>query len=178
VRLVPIVCSAVATMVIGGSAVLLPATSAHAALLQTLTCQGTEFTTFSPSLTKTPTSTYVSSADTFGPCVSTDTSISGGIAYTNESDPSASCESLLSTASGQTDFFWSNGNSSTFTYTRTTTDLNGEIVSTLTGTITGGEFSGNVATEVLVEPTLDLTECQSTGIATASGTATLEILPL
>jgi hypothetical protein len=48
----------------------------------------------------------------------------------------------------------------------------------MTGTITGGEFSGNVATEVLVEPTLDLTECQSTGIATASGTATLEILPL
>lgn len=171
--------SAVATIVIGGGAVMLPAASAHASILQTLTCQGTEFTTFSPALTRTATATFISSADTFGPCVSTDTSISGGLSYTETSDPTASCGTLLSGGSGQTTFLWSNGNSSTFSYSRTTIDLNGEIISTLTGTITSGEFAGNLATEVLVLPTLDLTACESAaGISTASGTATIEILPL
>jgi hypothetical protein len=182
-RLVPIAYSAVATIVIGGSAILLPAASAQAAtqdpqLLGTLTCQGTDFTTFAPSLTSTPTSTLIFGDDTFGPCVSTDTSISGGVDYSQTSDPSASCDTLLAGGSGSTTFFWSNGHSSTFTYKQTTTDVNGEIVSTDTGTITGGEFAGNLATEVLVEPTTDLTECQSSGISTASGTVTLEILPL
>jgi hypothetical protein len=178
-RFARIAYSAVATIVIGSGAVMLPAASAHASILQTLTCQGTEFTTFSPALTKTAAATYISSADTFGPCVSTDTTISGGVAYTESSDPSASCAALLSSGSGETTFFWSNGKSSTFSYTRTTIDLNGEIISTQTGTITSGEFAGNLATEVLVLPTLDLTACESaTGISTASGTATIEILPL
>jgi hypothetical protein len=177
-RFVPIACSALATIVIGGAMAVLPATSAHASFLSTLTCQGTEFTTFSPSLTSTRTATFISSADSFGPCVSTDTSISGGLAYTEESDPTASCQALLETGSGQTTYLWSNGKSSTFSYTRATVDLNGEIITTETGRITSGEFSGNLATAVLVLPTLDLSACQSTGISTASGTATLEILPL
>jgi hypothetical protein len=93
-------------------------------------------------------------------------------------NPSASCETLLSGGSGETNYFWSNGNSSTFSYRSTTIDLNGEIITTETGTITAGEFAGNLATVVLVLPTLDLSACQSTGLSTASGTATLEILPL
>jgi hypothetical protein len=169
----------VATILIGGGAVLLPATSAHALTLGTLTCQGTEFTTFSPSLTQTAASTFISSADTFGPCVSTDRTISGGLAYTEESDASASCSTLLSESSGSTTFLWSNGKSSTFSYNKTTIDVNGEIISTETGTITSGEFAGNLTTEVLVLPTLDLSACESSaGISTASGTATLTILPL
>jgi hypothetical protein len=177
-RFARIAYSVAAAMVLGGGAVLLPAASAHAATLGTLTCQGTEFTTFAPSLTSTPTSTLLFSDDTFGPCVSTDTTISGGIAYSQTADSTASCGTLLSDGSGSTAFFWSNGNSSTFSYTRTTVDLNGEIVSTETGTITSGEFAGNLATEVNVLPTLDLTACQSAGLSSASGTATLEILPL
>jgi hypothetical protein len=198
-RLVPIVYSAVATAVIGGSAVLLPTASAQAAqtahiaqtahaaqtavrhpdsLLSTLTCQGTDFTSFSSPLTTTPTSTLIFSNDTFGPCVSTDTSISGAVAYSQTSVPNATCDSLLSGGSGQTTFFWSNGSNSTFSYTRATVEVNGEIVATETGTITSGEFAGNIATEVLAEPTLDLTACENGGLSSASGTATLEILPL
>jgi hypothetical protein len=56
--------SALATIVIGGGTVLLPAVSAHASILGTVTCEGTEFTTFSPTLTKTPTPTSVSGDDT------------------------------------------------------------------------------------------------------------------
>jgi hypothetical protein len=170
--------SAVAALVIGGGAVLLPAASAQASILQTLTCQGSEFTTFSPSLTTTAATTYISTDDSFGPCASTDTTISGGLAYTQTEDPSASCDTLLGIGSGETTFIWTNGNSSTFSYTKTTTNLNGEIVSTETGPITSGEFAGNLATEVIVLPTLDLSACESGGISTASGSVTLEILPL
>jgi hypothetical protein len=177
-RLFPIACSAAATILVAGAA-LLPAASAQAATLGTLTCQGTDFTTFAPALTSTPTPTLIFGDDTYGPCVSTDTTISGGFDYTQTSNPNASCATLLSGGNGSTTITWNNGNFSTFSYTASTIDVNGEIITTETGTITSGEFAGNLATEVVILPTLDLTACRSgTGLATASGTVTLEILPL
>jgi hypothetical protein len=175
-RLVPIAYSAVATILIGGGAVLLPAAPAHASLA-TLSCQGTQVTAFYPALTRTPTQTYSSSDGAFGSCISTDISIGGAVADAEGVDPAASCDSLLTGGTGQTTFDWNNGNTSVFTYTRTSTDLNGEIVSTETGTITSGEFAGNLATEVIIMPTLDLTACQTSGLPTASGAATFAILP-
>jgi hypothetical protein len=177
-RRVPFAYSAVAALVIGGGVIGGGAASAQASILQTLTCQGSEFTTFSPSLTMTAAATDINTDDSFGPCVSTDTSISGGLAYTQTEDPSASCGTLLGISSGETTFIWTNGNTSTFSYMKTTTNLNGEIVSTETGRITSGEFAGSLTTEVIVLPTLDLSACESGGLPTASGSVTLEILPL
>jgi hypothetical protein len=177
-RLFPIACSTVATILVAAGTALLPAASAQAATLGTLTCQGTEFTTFAPALTSTPTPTLIFSDDTYGPCVSTDTSISGGFDYVQTDNPSASCTTLLSSGNGSATFTWNNGNSTTFSYRATTVDVNGEIITTEIGTITSGEFAGNAATEVIVLPTLDLNACETTGLSTASGTVTLEILPL
>jgi hypothetical protein len=151
---------------------------AQASVMQTLSCQGSEFTMFSPALTTTAAATDIGTDDSFGPCVSTDTSIGGGLACTQTEDPSASCNTLLGISSGETTFIWTNGNTSTFSYMKTTTSLNGEIVSTETGRITSGEFAGNLTSEVFVLPALDLSACESGGLATASGSVTLEILPL
>lgn len=177
-RLVPTVCSVAAAMTLTAGLALLPAASAHAALLGTITCEGSEFQTYGPSLTSTPTSTYIATEDSMGTCVSTDTSLHGGIGYTQATDPTASCDTLLATTTGQTTFIWSDGYYSTFDYTSITTNVNGELVRTETGTIVGGYFEGNIATLVAVLPTLDLSACQSGGISNASGSATLEILPL
>jgi hypothetical protein len=178
-RLTPITYSAAAILLGAGAALLpaLPAISAQAAILGTLTCQGTESITFSPALTPTPKPTWIGTQTTFGPCLSTDTSIHGGLAYGQAASPSASCDTLFTEAPGQATFVWSNDRTSTLSYTRTTDDLNGEIVTTETGVIISGEFARKRVTEVIVLPDLALSSCDKAGLASASGIVTLEILP-
>jgi hypothetical protein len=184
VRLVPIACSAAAILTLGVGTALLPAASAHAQSrglglnLGTLICSGTEDATFSPALTDAQRDTTVTTQDAVGSCVTTDPTISGGEGYTVANKTDASCNILLADADGNTTFIWSNKGYSTFDYTKTTTDLDGEITITETGQIIGGEFEGEIATEVIVLPTLDLTACQSSGISAADGTVVLTILPL
>jgi hypothetical protein len=175
-RITPITYSA-AAILLGAGAALLPAISAQAVTLGTLTCQGTESIAYSPPLTPTPRATKISAETIFGPCVSTDPSISGGLAHVHAVSPSASCDELTK-GTVRTTLTWSNGNTSTFSATRTTDDVNGEVVTTDTGVIVSGEFAGNDATEVVVLPDLDPASCETTGIASASGTATFKILPI
>ncbi len=175
-RITPITYSA-AAILLGAGAALLPAMSVQAATLGTLTCQGTESIAYSPPLTPAPQATKISAETTFGPCVSTDLSIDGGMARVHAVSPSASCDGLTE-GTVKTTITWSNGNTSTFSATRTTDDINGQIVTTDTGVIASGEFAGNKATEVTTLPDLDPAACETTGIASASGTATFEILPI
>jgi hypothetical protein len=84
---------------------------------------------------------------------------------------------LLAGGSGFATFVWSNGQNSTFSYTKTTVDINGQIIATLSGTITSGVFAGEFATKVVVLPTADLTACETGGLSDSNGAITLQIVP-
>jgi hypothetical protein len=178
-RRVPIVCSAAAIAMLSAGAVLLPVGSAHALSLGTLACTGTEQDLYSPALTNTASAgDYVTTQDTVGSCLSTDTSITGGVGYINSIETGISCTTLLASGTGVTTFIWSSGNYSTFSYNQTTTAINGELITTQRGTIISGEFEGSTAVQVNILPTLDLTACENGGISSANGTVAFTILPL
>ncbi|MEU0297919.1 hypothetical protein ABZ252_00295 [Streptomyces sp. NPDC006175] len=71
------------------------------------------------------------------------------------------CLDLLSTTTGTQTFHWSDGQSSTLSFTRTVTNVNGQTVLTLAGPITAGVFTRKHAVFTVVEPVLNLTACQS-----------------
>lgn len=137
------------------------------------TCQGSKFISFSPSLTSKPESTLIFTDVSFGPCVSSDPTITGGYYYNQKRDPRASCETLLAKESGEITIDWSNRKESDFSYTTTVIDIKDYIIATSTGTITSGEFGGCAAEMI---STLYILECKRTGISSASGTVTLQII--
>lgn len=178
-RLAPIACSAVAILALSAGTVLLPAASAHAMTLGTLACTGTESDSYSPALTTTASAgTFITTVDTIGSCLTTDDTITGGQSYNNVIQSGVSCDTLLASGSGVTTYIWSNNNYSTFQYNQTTTVVDGEIITTQRGTIIEGEFACNIAVQVNILPTLDLTACTNGGISSANGTVTFSILPL
>ncbi|KUN33275.1 hypothetical protein AQJ30_34285 [Streptomyces longwoodensis] len=75
---------------------------------------------------------------------------------------------------------WNTGESSTVTYPATTAvrAADGTVTITSVGAVTDGLGEGQVATQVTVEPNLDVTACATTGLsATDSLTNTLVIAP-
>ncbi|MGW4807437.1 hypothetical protein [Kitasatospora sp. NPDC004272] len=85
-----------------------------------------------------------------------------------------SCQDLLDTSTGTQDFTWNTGATSTLSFTRTVTIVNGQNVITLTGHITSGLFTGDTGVLTIIEPVLDLTACQSpTGLTSTAGVTTL-----
>jgi hypothetical protein len=72
---------------------------------------------------------------------------------------------------------WNTAQTSTFTFTGSTEEVDGEYVIVLTGSITSGLFTGSAATE---QTTLlgDLSACSGAGLSTNSGPSLLEIVGL
>jgi hypothetical protein len=88
-----------------------------------------------------------------------------------------SCADLLGTTTGTQDFTWNTGQSSTLSFVRTVTKVNGQTVITLAGTISSGLFAGNAAVLTVIEPTLDLLACQSPeGLESNEGVSTFVVL--
>ncbi|MFD8495545.1 hypothetical protein [Amycolatopsis sp. NPDC059657] len=92
-------------------------------------------------------------------------------------DRSAGCLEPLGTVPETRVITWSDGSTSTFSYTVTVTSLPGADVVTKLGTITGGVYAGRSAQAVQAAPTLDLLKCLSTeGITRQSSLGTFTVL--
>lgn len=151
-----------------------------------LQCAGTSTTTYSPGLTNTTQSTTVTASDNLSVCtqLSLPPVILSGTAQA-QFVRNESCVILLSGGPGSSVIKWSTGDSSTFNWTSTITEVNGNFVVVQTGTITSGRYSGQSAasTRVLtpiLSGELDIaTACNSpTGIIGNNGTYTLTITAL
>lgn len=157
---------AVAMAVALSCAAIAAAPAAHATTL--LNCVGTETLTFQPPLTTTPVPTQVHFAIDLDQCpaggVSTGSS-AGGFETT------ASCTVLdvLPPAFSDT-YEWDTGTSSTATYIAPVeTVVNGSLVVTDTGTVTGGLGQGALANETTTLPEPNLLTCSTSGVAQTTG---------
>lgn len=128
--------------------------------------------TFTPGIVLVPRPTITTVHDEYTSCVSlTDSTLTGGASdFTVERD--AGCLEPVAAVPETRVITWSNGKTSTFSYTVTVSSLPGLDVVTKTGTITAGEFAGSVAQATQAAPTLDLLQCLGQGIQrqTALGT--------
>jgi hypothetical protein len=68
-------------------------------------------------------------------------------------------------------FQWSNGQTSTFTFTRELNDAGGQTTVTFTGTITSGEFAGDNAVEQVGAVTPSALQCANPPGLTTLGPA-------
>lgn len=142
-----------------------------------VTCTGTSSISYSPGITVTPrTSTYAES-DAFSSCVSSDATLTSGIASAGYTD-SFTCLSPVSTSEdSHYTVHWNNGHTSTFDLTYTDTIVAGVENVTAVGSVISGDFTGATATFVWIYTAPNPLAClTTTGVTSQSGTVVTTIL--
>ena len=144
-----------------------------------VTCTGTETVTYSPGLRLFPRTVTLNVVANYGPCVSTNPGIASGTAGTPPGGVPAtlSCLNFLTPASGVATIRWNNGTISRYSFTRSSSTVAGQLISTTTGQVIEGEFVGRSVLIVLVSPAPNLLNCLTpAGLTGRSGIATLTIV--
>ena len=148
---------------------------------QTAVCTGTDMATYNPALTNTQQNIQITDTKNFNPCLVVGYSGITSATVNSQSVRDFSCEALLTGGPSERVINWSNRQSSTFSYTSSTSEVNGNLVITFTGNISAGLFVNQSAVAVIVITSLShadfLTACSGSGITSVSGTATLSIAP-
>lgn len=153
------------------------ATSTPAAASPALvTCAGTTTVAFSPGLNNTPQTVSVSGQDTASVCLSLTHPELTGFAGPFSGTATQSCTSLFAGGSGTETLYWNNGQSSSWSYTNSFSNVNGTKIGTSTGPIVSGVLAGATVTQTITFANLDLTACTtSQGLTTLSGLDTWTI---
>jgi hypothetical protein len=166
-----------------GITVMTPAVAG--AIVPHVTClTGTETETFAPGLRDFVQPVHFTANARLGtesallPCVSTDLSLTGGH-YTVDVTSLFACSTILAGGPAQFVVHWNNGQQSTLTGNSTVQDAGGQAVSTVTGTVTSGQFVNDKWRLVLTAPLLDLARCANPpGITNRNGVINLVIAPV
>jgi hypothetical protein len=162
------------------AASLLGITAPASAAPTVVTCTGNQTITYSPGLTNTPTVQTSQVSTAYSVCAHVDglsVSTMTGSSRVTFSGASLTCAALLDTVPGQQVVTWSDGRTSTFTYSLTATNVSGELVATATGTISAGLYAGAIAEQVSTSVGLNgLTACGTPqGLTSISGLVQLVI---
>lgn len=144
--------------------------------VSTMECTGATSTTFTPGVTLTPQSNAIHGGLTFGPCVSSDPSITTATSVANGSG-TLSC--ITGNATGTQQISWSNGSQSIVTWTAVVgIRPGGQSVLAVSGTVTGGDaFVGAIMTEVVTGITTQSLQCLTPqGVQGSEGPVVLSII--
>ncbi len=161
--------TALAALAVGA----LTTTPAHAqpTLVQ---CTGTESVTIDPGATYQAQLLHVTTDGNFGSCLDGQGQVTSA-SYAEELSFVGDCATLFDPFESTRVFTWNTGDTSTFVGTGSSTVVAGQIVTTVTGTITEGRFAGRSAVQVIALAQLNLLDCLLTGMTNASGATTLTI---
>jgi len=147
---------------------------AHAEPLGLLQCQGTETVTYSPGVTFQPRDIDITTDGRFGSCVDGEGGVTSG-SYGERFTILAGCNDLLDGFQGPRTFTWNTGDTSVIEATGSSTAVAGQVVTTITGTVTHGRFQGRTATQIIVLPQAGLLSCLTTGVTGTTGVTTLTL---
>lgn len=155
------------------------AAPAVAAALTHVSCVGTTDDSYNPGLTNQQQDVDFHAQDTYSPCTSSDQTLTAG-GDTFEGNLPLSCLQPVLTGSYKLEVQWNNGRSSELALTTSDwSSVEGEIVVTVVGDVSGGEFRGDTVAAQWTQATLDPIKCASPGgVTSATGTATLLITGL
>lgn len=164
--------TAAAVAVLGASAPAAGAAHAQPGLLQ---CQGTETVTYSPGVTHTPQDITLTTDGRFTSCVDTTGQVTSG-SYEETLTISAACTTLLDSFQGQRTVFWNTGDTSTLTVSGSSNAALGQVITTITGTVTAGRFQGRSVLQTITLPQTQFLLCSTTGVTGTTGVTTLTLL--
>ena len=175
--------AALATGIVVGLAVLVPASPASASSA-IVACTGTDHVTFSPPVTSTPTSTTLTVLSTYTcTTIGSPTVNSATISITLPFPITLDCDEVLSGLNGSTGplgVTWDTG-SSVATVSAANVNIQGTVqIATNTGTVTSGLFTGGTFQQEATLSNTDIsTGCLSEeGLSEIDGTATIAIVKL
>ncbi|MGW1073058.1 hypothetical protein [Streptomyces sp. NPDC002537] len=178
-------CTALAAVALLGATV--PTTSsAHPPPSGQLQCHGTESVAYSPGVTLLPRDFTVTTEGHFGSCTdSTGSTDSAGRAkhrakvtsgsYAERFTLFAGCNNLLEGFTVQRTFTWDTGDTSVVDATGSSTAVAGQVITTITGTVTQGRFQGRKAVQIITIPQAGFLQCLTTGLTSATGGMVLGI---
>ncbi|MCC7633538.1 hypothetical protein [Stenotrophomonas rhizophila] len=163
------------TVLLLAIACLVAAPSAQA----TVICTGNHTANWDPGVTNT-TQTHTVSTETDWSCAGVGTlPILVGATSVEQFTAPFSCQSLLSPAPAIWTIHWSDGGSSTYSFTATVNAISGNLVIVATGNITQGRYVGRSAVAQFNLLNLGATlnaACASTGVTDGGGPSTFVIL--
>ncbi|MCC3777284.1 hypothetical protein [Streptomyces sp. UNOB3_S3] len=172
------VCVRALAMIAALGMVATPMTSASAhghdrgsALLQ---CQGTESVTYSPGVTFGARQFDVTTDGRFVSCLDAGGKVRSG-SYGEKFSLFAGCDDLLDGFTARRTFRWSTGDTSVAEISGSSTEVAGQVVTTITGKVVEGRFKGHGAVEVITLPQPGVLQCLTTGFTGATGVTTLTI---
>ncbi|MFY1827478.1 hypothetical protein ACN47A_16270 [Myxococcus fulvus] len=139
-----------------------------------LSCTGTAVRTYNPGLTLVTRPTDITSEGSIE-CLPGAPVSSATYFFAIAGLPS-DCLLAEPIATGSLTLDWDIGKSSVIPYTRIATRTGGQTVVTFVGTVASGPFAGNIATQVVTYPALDVVSCLlGPGITEVSGVTTFAI---
>lgn len=146
-------------------------------------CTGSRATTWTPGINNTARPVTVSTRDNFAVCVGLTGGLIGSAASANQITYTAQCGDLLTPIKGiRYPVSWSDGTHSLLTLNAVVENVDGNLISTATGTVDEGKYAGNkavvVITNVGLAATLQNLCGTPQGVTSANGAITLTILPL
>lgn len=142
------------------------------------TCTASSQSTFSPGLLLTPSTQDIAFTAGFSNCLTPGRPDVTSGTRSGTFTGSRGCLSILPPSANLTFVVeWNTGETSTVQGTATGQDVAGQTVHTITGTVTGGLFTGSSYTEVMTQASLNLLQCLAPpGVQSQTGLGTLTVL--
>lgn len=170
---IAVVCAA--ALIAVGVAPAAPASASASVAVADLTCAGSQTVLYSPGLTLVPTTQDISVTTTYGGCLSiTNPDVVSGQSHVSTTVGSRTCLTPLETDTISVTITWNTGATSTFTATRTVTDLAATILVTYTGTVTSGLFAGALLVQTIVYPSIVAITCAISPVTSRTGVTAAE----
>ncbi|MGW1136626.1 hypothetical protein [Streptomyces zhihengii] len=162
---------AVACLLGGGMAASTTSAAATPASLLELTCTATSTVTYSPGLSLVPTQQTVTFDVAYSGCISPlgVSSVLSGSRQGSFQD-TRSCLTLPAPATQSFPVAWNTGNDSQVNGSTQSVDVGGQVLHTITGSVTSGQFDGNTFVEEMNQISPDLLQCAvGTGVRSQTG---------
>jgi hypothetical protein len=165
-----------AAVVLAAAVGVLVGPSAHAAVGDAI-CTGSENITYDPGL-RLFTQTVTFNVNATYSCQSNDPTLTSGSVATPPGGVTTelSCLNPVASSAGTATVHWGNGNFTRYSYTRTSSTIGGQLVTTTTGTVIEGEFVGDSVIVVVASPSIDVLSCVlGPGITSRTGIVSITI---
>jgi hypothetical protein len=141
-----------------------------------LQCQGTETDSYSPGVIFQAREFTITLVGQFELCSDSEGHVASGSYGQEQFTITAGCNDLLDGFSGSRTFNWNTGDNSVMVATGDSTEVAGQVITTLTGVINSGRFEGRTAVQTITLPQPGLLQCLTTGYTGATGVTTLVII--
>jgi len=158
-----------------GSAPAAARTGSAQPQLQALQCLGTESDTYSPGVTFQPRPFTVTTAGRLSSCVDGSGAVVSGAYGPEQFTLDVGGSDLFDDFHSVRTIRWNTGDTSVMEGSGESNEVAGQVITTITGTITRGRFQGLSGVQVITLPQPGLLQCLTTGYTGATGVTTLTL---